>query len=107
MSSTQNEDVTVGTNPGATVTSDIAQFSGKVGSMYSSVIKNFSKKSGKGLDHVQHLWDRHVKETKKKYKEDHRKFYPTVVNSLKKSLGISENDFVDKISKMLDEDIQN
>ena len=100
------EDVTIATNPGATVTSDISYHYSKVGDkMYSNMIKNFAKKSGKDLDHVQNLWNKHFKETKKKYKEDHKDFYPNIVNALKKSLGLNEktDDFVARISKLLDE----
>lgn len=101
-----NEDVTVGTNPGATVTSDIATFSPKLGSsMYTRMVKNFAKSSGKSVDHVRDLWNHHLEKTKKKYKEGHEKYYPTAVIALKRSLGLDEkNDsFAGKISKFLSE----
>jgi hypothetical protein len=101
-----SEDVTIGTNPGATISSDIATFSPKLGtSMYTRMVKNFAKKSGKSVDHVRDLWNGHLEKTKKKYKENHEKYYPTAVNALKKSLGLEENTdlFADKISKFLSE----
>lgn len=105
MKHSLNEDVTVATNPGATVTSNIADYALKIGDkMYNTMIKNFAKKSGKDLEHVQNLWNKHVKDTKKKYKEDHKDFYPTIVSRLKKSLDLKESDdFVNKIRAILDE----
>jgi hypothetical protein len=67
--------------------------------MPTPLLKSLSKKTGKSIRHVESLWDQAKKSAEKEgIKSTSKKYYPYVVGTLKKMLGVSES----KISNLLD-----
>lgn len=60
--------------------------------MPNSIVKSFAEKSGRSVKQVEKLWKAAVDNVKKHYKidESSKKFYPRVVNILKKYLHLDE-----------------
>jgi len=70
--------------------------------MPNTIIKSFSKKSGKSIQEVEKLWDKAKALAKEKMPEDDEKFYAYVTSILKNMLSINEGVF-EKFKHLLKE----